>query len=151
LIAKTNPRACLENIILFKNYRITVLTDRLFRIEHSENGNFCDLATQAVWFRNTVKVEHTKTIRGNIIMVKTEKVTLVLNASEFFRSGIKFDRKIIPFTNAGNLKGTARTLDMSSNGKINRENKITGKPESVNFDSQDFLENGVISKTGVAI
>ena len=52
LIAQTNPQANPHNIVLWKDYRITVLQDRLFRIEKSSNEKFRDKATQTVWFRN---------------------------------------------------------------------------------------------------
>lgn len=36
LIAKTAPEANKKNVILWKNYRVTVLGERLFRLERSE-------------------------------------------------------------------------------------------------------------------
>lgn len=38
LIASISPLADPVNIVLWKDYRVTVLRDRLFRIEKSENG-----------------------------------------------------------------------------------------------------------------
>ena len=52
LLVTTNPIASEKNIIRWGNYRITVLQDRLFRIEYSENKQFRDGATQSVWYRN---------------------------------------------------------------------------------------------------
>ena len=52
LIAKTRPRAIDENIVFWKDYRITVLSDRLFRLEISESHIYRDEATQSVWFRD---------------------------------------------------------------------------------------------------
>ena len=52
LIAKTAPEANEKNVILWKNYRVTVLGERLFRLERSERKKFRDSATLSVWFRN---------------------------------------------------------------------------------------------------
>lgn len=51
LIAKTEPAALQENMVVRKDVRITVLGSRLFRIEQQPEGHFCDQATQTVWFR----------------------------------------------------------------------------------------------------
>ena len=57
LIAKTAPAAREDNQITLDTVRITVLTERLFRIEVSPEGRFCDQATQAVWFRDLGAVD----------------------------------------------------------------------------------------------
>lgn len=46
--AKTNP----DSILTGNNYRISVLTERLVRIEYSKNGLFIDAPTQLVLCRN---------------------------------------------------------------------------------------------------
>ena len=51
LIANTNSVADKKQIYVGDNYRITVLTDKLIRFESSQNGEFVDLASFAVWFR----------------------------------------------------------------------------------------------------
>ena len=55
LIVQTSPKANEENIVIFENYRVTVLADRLFRIEKRVDRKFSDEATQAVWYRNMEK------------------------------------------------------------------------------------------------
>ena len=42
LIAQTRPIADPKNIVLWKDYRITVLAERLFRVEKDEGKIFCD-------------------------------------------------------------------------------------------------------------
>ncbi len=56
LIVKTAPVADPGNVYFFKDYRTTVLFDRLFRIEKNETKNFCDDATQSIWYRNMPRV-----------------------------------------------------------------------------------------------
>ena len=46
-----------ETIFLGNNYRITVLTERLLRLEYNPNGIFYDNKTQLVSFRNFPKPE----------------------------------------------------------------------------------------------
>ena len=48
-----------ENIILGKKYRISILTDRLIRLEYSESGVFLDKPTQRVIFRKFPKNNYT--------------------------------------------------------------------------------------------
>ena len=52
LIAKTRPLANPANVVLFGDYRVTVLESGLFRIEKDCGRIFCDEATEAVWFRD---------------------------------------------------------------------------------------------------
>ena len=56
LIAKTRPQVRPENVVLFGDFRVSVLADRLFRIEKDEKREFCDDATEAVWFRDMAPV-----------------------------------------------------------------------------------------------
>ena len=67
LIAKTAPAAREENQITLDTVRITVLTERLFRIEQSPEGRFCDQATQAVWFRDLGAVDFRAEEAGEVV------------------------------------------------------------------------------------
>ena len=78
LIAKTAPIANKENIVHWKNYRVTVLADRLFRIERSENCRFRDAATQVVWFRNMEKQRFTVTKDDAEASIKTHACKIIL-------------------------------------------------------------------------
>ncbi len=49
-------KALSSNVIKGIKYRITILTERLVRLEYNENGIFEDRPTELVWFRNTPKV-----------------------------------------------------------------------------------------------
>ena len=46
--AKVNPKC----VVMGRNYRITVMTERLVRLEYNENGNFLDRPTQFAWHRD---------------------------------------------------------------------------------------------------
>ena len=42
LVAKTRPQTAAQNLVFWKKWRISVLSDRLFRIERSENGEITE-------------------------------------------------------------------------------------------------------------
>ena len=48
LIVPTKAKADEKNVVVWNCYRVSVLFDRLFRIERSEKGVFRDEATQCV-------------------------------------------------------------------------------------------------------
>ncbi|MBR3864225.1 MAG: DUF4968 domain-containing protein [Clostridia bacterium] len=78
LLVTTNPIANDKNIILWGNYRITVLQDRLFRIEYSENKKFRDEATQSVWYRNMPEQKFACEEREGKLYVKTMACSLIV-------------------------------------------------------------------------
>ncbi|MDY4186515.1 MAG: glycoside hydrolase family 31 protein [Candidatus Borkfalkiaceae bacterium] len=146
LIAKTSPKANPKNVIFYKDYRVTVLADRLFRLEKSANKKYRDEATVAVWFRN-MKAQNFKAAesRGaDEFIIETAAVKLILcEKREDCR--IEIDGKRLKIDNAGNLKGTCRTLDC-----CNGDTRIH-YGDGVNSGKKVELENGVCSRTGVAV
>ena len=139
LIAKTSPKANPLNVVTYKDYRITVLFDRLFRIEKSDKGLFTDEATQSVWFRDMPAVNFTVEELEDGIMIITDKTELFV-ADEYKKSYAAVNGKNVPLTNKGNLKGTYRTLDGYC-GSVSLSDDHPTCP----------LEEGVCSRTGVAI
>jgi hypothetical protein len=110
LIAKTRPQVRPENVVLFGDFRVSVLADRLFRIEKDEKREFCDEATEAVWFRDMAPVPFTvKEVDGGVD-IETESVTLALREN-FEASYVLIDGEQRPLNNEGNLRGTYSTLD----------------------------------------
>ena len=138
LLIQTEPVALNKNVVYFKDFRITVLFDRLFRIEKNANGDFSDLATQSVWFRNMPEVSYGINETESFIEIKTERVTLHLECA-IEDSYVIIDDKKVPISNDGNLLGTTRTLDQY-NGDVHIKSFTRLK-----------LGTGVCSKTGVAV
>jgi alpha-glucosidase (family GH31 glycosyl hydrolase) len=138
LIVKTAPVADPGNVYFFKDYRITVLFDRLFRIEKNETKNFCDDATQSIWYRNMPRVSTSVCNTDEYIEIKTDRVTLHL-ADTLPNSYVTVNGKNVPINNDGNLFGTTRTLDCYD-GDIHI--KSFAKLE---------LAFGVCSRSGVAV
>lgn len=142
LIAQTNPQANPKNIVLWKDYRITVLQDRLFRIEKSPSGKFRNEATQSVWFRNMPPQEFTVIETNERLEIQTAHCRLYLYAKrENCRVVVCGEEKEID--NSGNLLGTYRTLD-GCNGNV-----FCGM-DGIGKDTVS-LENGVCSQSGVAV
>lgn len=140
LIAKTSPVANEKNVVKFDNYRVTVLTDRLFRIEKDGKKLFEDGATQSVWFRNMPANDFTYSVSGNDLTLKTARVTLYIKGDEFSESyAVLDDGRKAKLNNDGNLYGTYRTLDGVDGSKWKNKSKNIPKGE------------GVCSKTGVAV
>ena len=140
LIATTYPVANDKNIVLFGDYRITVLADRLFRVEKSADKTFCDEATQSVWYRNASAQDFKVKKFADKIEVTTSMVKLVVN-KDYAKSYCVIDGKKVKLSNDGNLLGTYRTLDgFDGDRNLYVENYPLIK-----------LETGVCSKTGVAI
>ena len=123
LNGKANP----ECMIRGKNYRFSVLTSRMLRMEYSEDGEFEDRATQVVWNRNFDTPEFTVKDQPDCLEIDTEYFHMVYDKKEFGKNHLYIDVKY-DFTNYGgrwyygctcygnpprnhNLKGTARTLD----------------------------------------
>lgn len=138
LIAQTAPMANEHNIVVYKNYRITVLDERLFRIELDPALKFNDDATQHIWFRNMPPQDFETVHTDNEIYIKTKKATLKL-CLEFENSRIIIDGNELPLKNEDNLLGTARTLDCYD-GNI-----------CIRNGTRLELEDGVCSRNGVAV
>ncbi len=141
LIAKTRPMANPANILLWGEYRVTILADRLFRVEKDEGKIFCDEATEAVWFRDMPSVTFEKEENENELRVKTAKAELVLCAN-FAESHIVLDSKKIALDNKENMRGTYCTLDRCDGEYFIEDDGSRTKIK---------LDMGVVSKNGVAV
>lgn len=134
---KTSPIANEENVIKGNNYRITILTNRLIRIEYSNTNNFIDSPTQMVWFRDFSKVEYTYEKVDDKIHINTGMVDLVYDEKPLSKEGLIV--KVLS-TNyewkygeePSNLLGTTRTLD-----EINGDNVK--------------LSKGIMSRDGISV
>ena len=133
------PMAAKESIIQGKNYRITVLTESLLRLEYSREGVFEDRATQTVLNRDfpvpAFKVSET----AEELKLFTSALEMTYNKREFAPNSL-FIKVTGGRSNETNwhygdpvkdLGGTARTLDEA--------------------DGAIPLESGVVSRNGFSI
>jgi len=80
--AKANP----ECVFKGKKYRITVLTERLVRLEYSENGFFVDEPTQRVLYRNLPKPNFISKETDDTLTIVTKYFELVYKKEKKFKS-----------------------------------------------------------------
>ena len=134
------PKALDENIIQGNKYRITMLTERLVRLEYSEDGCFEDQPTQMAMNRDFPRSAWRLVSGKDGIEIHTSGLHLIYNEKEFSRHGLSIRLK-------GNLSayhsiwhyseeirdlgGTARTLDY--------------------IDGTVPLDHGVVSRFGYSV
>lgn len=137
---RSNPVADNKCLIKGENCRISILTDRLIRLEYSSLGTFEDRATQRVIHRNFPVTEFTVAEKEDQIDIITGYLQISYDKKEFTSNGLSIRLSRQTFSNnsiwhfgdtGNNLKGTARTLD-AANGPID-------------------LEDGLLSRTGYSV
>ena len=60
-----------ECVFTGDRYRITVLTERVIRLEYNENGMFEDYPTEVIWYRNFKKPEFEVNETNRLLNIKT--------------------------------------------------------------------------------
>lgn len=137
---KTRPLCIPENVVAGKNYRITMLTEALIRLEYSGEGRFEDRATQTVLNRDFPEVSYTVKETEEQLEIFTKRLHLIYNKKEFASFGLSVQvlgnlsnyRSIWHFgEEADDLGGTARTLD--------------------NVNGACPLEHGLMSRSGFSV
>ncbi len=83
-----------ENIIKGEKFRITVLTERLVRLEYNENGIFEDRPTELAWYRNFPKVNFRVEQDSNNLRISTRYFVLDYLKEKNFSGG-----KVSPTSN----------------------------------------------------
>ena len=126
LILPTSPLAPAASVISGDHYRITVLTERLLRLEYSSTGVFEDRATQVVLDRDFPTPEFTVAHKGAGLQVRTSGLTLDYDGGVFSTGGLvvtpvggesyhqiwRYGELLHDWKFPINLGGTARTLDL---------------------------------------
>lgn len=144
-----SPKASEKSMITGSCYRITVLTERLLRLEYSRQGIFEDRATQAVINRDFPQAEFWVKEGDGGIEIHTEYLRVIYDEQPFSASGLCIHMKRNPYLHHAwhygeegeNLKGTARTLDMAD-GELPLENGILAMDGySVYDDSNSLIIN----------
>ena len=68
-------------------YRITILTERLVRLEYNENGIFEDYPTELIWYRNLPKPEFTVSETDKTLKIITKYFELFYKKERRFNGG----------------------------------------------------------------
>ena len=120
--------------------RITVITDRLLRVE---TENFTELPSQTVLHRDFAEAGADFALKDELCTVQTARIKAVIDCR---RGRIKeltlSDGRRVTDVTKGNLKGTARTLDRC-NGKTKLEDGIMSRSGAALMDdSRSLLLDG---------
>lgn len=114
------PKAHKDNTVVGKNYRFTVITHRLIRLEYSKNGVFEDRASQTVFYRDLGKTAYSVSINDGVLVLTTDELVLTYRENSPFSSdtlSVKLINEPASRWCFGDdfedLGGTARTLDVT--------------------------------------
>ena len=110
------------NIYQSGGIRISVITERLLRVEWQSEAAFCDKPTQAILHRDLGKVNFSAARKNGMICINTALARLIvdentgaLRQAKLKRTagdtGTQTDTLTVTDIHEGNLKGTVRTLD----------------------------------------
>ena len=141
------PCARPEAVITGSGYRITVLTDRLLRLEYEPDNAFCDMATQVAICREFPAVDFSVTDTESGLVVETEGVRLEYDKQPFSSTGLTATLKgqyavYASIWHYGDkpdtLKGTARTLDEADGAIALGEGIMSVKGYAVLDDSRSM-------------
>ena len=142
-----------QAVVQGDGYRITVLTDRLLRLEYDAKNVFCDTATQTAICRAFPAVQFSVTQSDQLLTIETEALRLEYDKQPFSGTGLKATLKgqfsvyasIWHYGDAPDtLKGTARTLDEANGAIALEEGLMSFKGYAVLDDSNSMRmdENG---------
>ena len=128
----TDSKTPSEFTVIRNNVRLSLITDRLLRVEIDKKGNYTDEPTQSIICRNFTKPQFKIVEDGDILIIITTKTIFKYDTKNEKMLGISVrGGKNLTEFKSGNLKGTYRTLDMT-----------TGPIE---------LGDGIMSRNGVAV
>ena len=132
-----------DSMIIGNKYRISILTERLVRLEYNPKGFFEDRPTQRVIYRNFPKVNYTATQSETLLQVITSYFTL-----DYVKEHTFVGSKIAPSTNLKiTLNGTDRTWNYN-HPEARNYGTITYSLD--NFKGKLKLDKGLYSTDGFA-
>ncbi|MCR5522148.1 MAG: alpha-xylosidase [Clostridia bacterium] len=141
---KTAP-ARAGQAFVFGDIRISVITDRIIRVEKEAKNGFCDKATQMVICRNFAAVDASAEKKGNTVFVTAGDKKYEINICTLTTTAVINGRRVSPSAST-NLGGTARTLDgtfgILGSWKTDREKK-----DRFCFE---HMRKGIFSSNGIA-
>jgi len=155
------PKADPVSTVIFRRCRITVLTNRMARMEWSEDGRFEDWATLTVMNRRTRPVPFTKRMNGKRLTVNTWQLSIeYIDDGRPFHAGnlkakFKMDGRSVEWrygmTDPSNLGGTIRTLDgIRGDRKVVHKKNDAGEWVESGTEPVD-LGDGLVSRSGWAV
>ena len=154
-VRDTRPLAHPEAVVQGPDYRFTILTDRLLRMEYQPEGQFTQEATQCVICREFPCPEYRVRETDTSLEIITKDLHLYYNKQPFSPEGLRIQLVSSygvygSVWNCGDdlldLKGTARTLDRAD-GAVELEHGLMSKEgfsvlddsSSAVFDQEGYL------------
>lgn len=130
---------------VYGNVRISVITDRILRVEKTADGTFCDKPSQMAVCRNFKKVTAKVVKDHSFVIVSTQNGAFRVKLSNLAVEG-KIGNKWVMPSNETNLGGTARTLD----GTVGILGSWKTKREKTDRFCFGHMRKGIFSSNGVA-
>ena len=133
-------------VVVSGNARFTILTERLIRMEWSEDGRFEDRATLAVVNRRMPVPKYVRKMSAGQMVIETPRLRLTYKGGRFAKDNLSVSfkmngREVVWYPGAdtsGNLLGTTRTLDGCEGF-----DKVSYR--------DNYLEGGILSRDGWAV
>ncbi len=158
-ITGASPVANPASIVQGKNYRFTVLTERMIRMEYSAAGQFVDSMTETVINRDFPVPAFTVKDTGDRLEIVTSRFVLSYDKKPFSSNGLQIHMLGNPyvrkqetwfygdkeFEKQGNLKGTYFNLD-GCDGDVNM-----GPPGGDGEPKKIDLGIGLMSSVGFSV
>ena len=145
-----NPTPARGAVVRGVAWRVTVLTDRLLRLEYAPEGRFCDTATQVVINRRFDVPAFKHSERDGWLTVETDALRLQYDGRPFSPEGLSVTLKgqfwayasVWHYGDCGdNLKGTARTLD-GADGEIPLADGLMSREGYAVLDDSNTMRMG---------
>ena len=140
------PKADPGAVVVAHHARFTILTSRLLRLEYDENGRFVDRASQLFWYRQQPLPEFEVRRENGRLHIETEHLHLrCVEKAPFTPETMTITLKESGHTwrfgdeDAGNLLGTARTLDNVSGATKLEPGLLSSDGWAVVDDSESLL------------
>ncbi len=115
------PKADERFVVAAEKYRITVLTDRMLRLEYSEDGEFEDRATRLAFNRSFDTPEYEVYDENGMLHIRTKHLHLSYDRQKFSEHGLQISvdgtKNWLFGQKPNTMPGTVRTLD-GVNGEI---------------------------------
>jgi len=147
-----SPAAAEDAVVRGEQYRFTVLTPRLLRLEYDPTGEFDDRLTQTVWHRDQPVPSYSVTELENGLRIETEQLQLTYEVGEFSPETLSIelldeDGHWQYGMEDETLGGAVRTVDTVdgatelNSGLISREGwTVIDDSESLAFGDDGWLE-----------
>lgn len=140
-----NAPARAEQTFIYGDVRLSVISDRILRVEKSGRGGFVDNASQMVLCRDLGEVSVKAAKEHNYVTLITENGGFRVNLTTL-EADAKMGRRWVAPSNETNLGGTARTLD----GTLGVVGSWKTKKEKTDHFCLAHMRKGIFSSNGVA-